>query len=95
MSVSVSDKRGSANAAPAPEIRLTRAEASAVLAELGIRMKPATLARIFSTGGDGPPCRHIRGKPFYPRDVLEAWAQTQITDLRTSAPPKKAWRHGR
>ncbi len=74
---------------------LTRAEAADCLVKRGIRMKPATLARIFSTGGDGPPCRHIRGKPFYPRDVLEAWADTQITELRTSAPPKKARRHGR
>lgn len=74
---------------------LTRADASAYLGGRGIRMKPATLARIFSTGGDGPPCRHVRGKPYYPRDVLDAWADTQITELRTSAPPRKARRHGR
>ncbi len=77
------------------EPRLTRAEASDWLAGRGIRLKPATLARIFSTGGDGPPCRHIRGKPYYPIDVLETWAQSQITGLRTSAPPKIARRHGR
>ncbi len=76
------------------EIGLTRAEASHWLATRGIRMKPATLARIFSGGGDGPPCRHIRGKPFYPRDALSAWAETQISELRTSAPPRKAKRHG-
>ena len=78
----------------ASPVWLTRAEASACLERRGIRMKPSTLARLFSTGGDGPPCRHIRGKPFYPEDVLEAWADTQITELRTSAPPKKARRHG-
>jgi hypothetical protein len=64
---------------------LTRAQASEFLAGFGIRMKPATLARAWSTGRDGPPCRHIRGKPFYPRDVLRAWAESQITGLRCSS----------
>ena len=64
---------------------LTRAEASEFLKRFGIRMKPATLARLWSTGGDGPACRHIRGKPFYPRDVLRAWAESQDTGLRRSA----------
>lgn len=65
---------------------LTRAEASAFLARFGIRMKPATLARLWSTGGNGPPCRHIRHKPYYPRGVLRAWAEAQVGDLRTAAP---------
>lgn len=64
---------------------LTRAEASAYLRRFGIRMKPATLARAWSTGANGPPCRHVRGRPFYPRDVLRAWAESQTTDLRRSA----------
>jgi hypothetical protein len=64
---------------------LTRAEASAFLKRFGIRMKPATLARAWSTGSNGPPCRHVRGKPFYPRDVLQAWAESQITGLRRSS----------
>lgn len=63
---------------------LTRAEASEYLKRFGIRMKPATLARLWSTGGNGPPCRHIRGKPFYPQDVLRAWAESQDTGLRAS-----------
>lgn len=66
---------------------LTRAEASAFLALFGIRMKPATLARLWSAGGDGPPCRHIRSKPYYPRDLLRAWAMSQMSDIRTAAPP--------
>lgn len=66
---------------------LTRAEASAFLAPLGIRMKPATLARLWSAGGDGPPCRHIRSKPYYPRGLLRAWAMSQMSDIRTAAPP--------
>jgi hypothetical protein len=66
---------------------LTRAEASAFLALMGIRLKPATLARIWSTAANGPPCRHIRAKPFYPRGLLRDWARGQISELRTGAPP--------
>ncbi|WGM47546.1 hypothetical protein KOAAANKH_02423 [Brevundimonas sp. NIBR10] len=54
------------------ELLLTRAEATAHLGTLGIRMKTATLPRLWSTGGGGPPCQHIRSKPFYPRELLEA-----------------------
>src|SRR5258708_4585968 len=28
-------------------------------------MKPATLAWVWSVGGNGPPCQHIRGKPWF------------------------------
>lgn len=66
---------------------LTRAEASAFLSQLGIRLKPASLARLWSTGSNGPPCRHIRAKPYYPRGLLAEWARSQITDVRTGAPP--------
>lgn len=80
---------------PEPEELLTRAEAAAHLAGFGIRLKPATLARIWSTGSGGPPCRHIRSKPFYPRHLLEAWAATQISGLRTAAPAAaRGRRHG-
>lgn len=63
---------------------LTRAQASEFLARFHIRMKPATLARIWSVGADGPPCRHIRGKPWYPRGELRRWAASQQTNLRRS-----------
>jgi len=77
------------------EYLLTRAEASVFLERFGIRLKPATLARLWSTGGNGPPCRHIRHKPYYPRGVLRDWALSQTTDLRTAAPPAaRARRHG-
>ena len=72
-------------ATPADDALLTRAEASEYLKQFGIRMKPATLARLWSTGGDGPPCRHVRGKPLYPRQVLRAWAESQDSGLRRSA----------
>jgi len=75
---------------------LTRSEASIYLLRFGIRMKPATLARLWSTGGDGPPCLHIRHKPWYPRGVLRAWADTQTGELRACAPPAaKASNRGR
>jgi len=85
--------------APTPEDDedlLTRTEASAFLVRYGVRMKPETLARLWSAGGDGPPCRHIRHKPFYPRGLLRAWALSQMSDLRTQAPPaSRARRSGR
>lgn len=65
---------------------LTRTEASAFLAQFGVRLKPATLARLWSTGGNGPPCRHIRAKPFYPRGLLRAWALSQVGEVRSGAP---------
>lgn len=73
--------------APGDDDLLTRAEASAFLALLGVRLKPATLARLWSTASNGPPCRHVRAKPFYPRGLLRDWARAQITEVRTGAPP--------
>lgn len=79
-----------AESAPQPEVTdegeyLTRKEASAFLLTLGVRLKPATLARLWSTGGNGPPCVHHRNRPRYPRDVLRSWAAEQTTQLRRSA----------
>lgn len=77
------------DAAPEPvecdENLLTRAEASAFLARYKIRMKPATLARIWSVAGGGPPCIHVRSKPYYPLGSLRAWAESQTSGLRCSA----------
>jgi hypothetical protein len=63
---------------------LSRNEASVFLARFHIHMKPATLARLWSVGGDGPPCRHIRSKPWYPRGELRRWAEGQQSNLRRS-----------
>ncbi|MFN7110109.1 MAG: hypothetical protein ACK4M2_00610 [Brevundimonas sp.] len=77
------------------DILLTRAEASAFLETLGVRLKPATLARLWSTGTRGPPCRHIRAKPFYPRGLLRRWAEAQMTEVRAGAPSAaQGRRHG-
>lgn len=65
---------------------LTRAEASLFLATLGVRLKPGTLAKLWSSGSNGPPCRHVRAKPFYPRGLLRAWAEAQKTEVRAGAP---------
>ncbi len=80
MTFAATPQGSSEAAAPSPrETLLTRAEASVFLEGKGIRMKPTTLARAYSTGSGGPPCRHIRNKPYYPLDLLETWAEAQIT----------------
>ena len=79
--------REEAGAGAGADDLLTRAEASAFLSQLGIQLKPGSLARLWSTGSNGPPCRHIRSKPYYPRGLLRDWARSQITDVRTGAPP--------
>ena len=77
MTFATEPRDGADQAPETAETLLTRAEASAFLEGRGIRMKPTTLARAYSTGSGGPPCRHIRNKPFYPLDLLEA--RSQIT----------------
>ena len=79
-------------APPAGETLLTRAEASVFLEGRGIRMKPTTLARAYSTGSGGPPCRHIRNKPYYPLDLLETWAEAQITAPAASSSERQRLR---
>jgi hypothetical protein len=79
------DETASEPTAEADDDLLTRSEASEYLRRFGIRMKPATLARAWSTGADGPPCRHVRRKPLYPRAALRVWAESQTTDLRGSS----------
>lgn len=63
---------------------LTRAEASAFLERFHVFLKPATLARLWSVGRNGPPCSLVRGRPFYPRGELQAWALKQRTATRSS-----------
>lgn len=74
---------------------LTRAEASAFLTALGLPMRPATLARLWSTGAKGPPCRHVRSRPYYPQSLLSLWARDQIGEVRKGAPAAaRSRRHG-
>jgi hypothetical protein len=64
---------------------LTREEASAYLATIGVRRKPATLAKLFCTRSDGPPCVHDGRKPYYPKRLLHEWGLRQLTELRRSS----------
>lgn len=88
----VPEMDGGVVAQPRSEAWLTRAEASLYLESKGIRMKAATLARAYSTGAGGPPCRHVRNKPFYPVDLLEAWAEAQITPPVSSSSERQRLR---
>lgn len=76
--------------ADADDMLLTRKEASEFLLTLGVRLKPSTLARLWSTGGNGPPCVHHRNRPRYPRGVLRAWAAAQTTPLQRSSSDRAA-----
>jgi hypothetical protein len=67
------------------DVLLTRKEASTELLRLGIRRSPATLAKIFCTRSDGPPCRHLGRTPYYSRRDLHAWAMAQLTEKRCSS----------
>lgn len=69
--------------------RLTRTEASDYLARFGIRLKPASLARMWCVGADGPPVEHIRKKPLYPRAELRAWALGQSSGVRRARPQRE------
>lgn len=88
--------------APAPatdpeadDVLLTRKEASQFLLTLGVQLKPSTLARLWSTGGNGPPCVHHRNRPRYPRGVLRDWAAAQTTPLQRSSSERAAAQRGR
>jgi hypothetical protein len=76
------------------DVLLTRKEASDFLLTLGVQLKPSTLARLWSTGGNGPPCVHHRNRPRYPRGVLRAWAAAQTTSLQRSSSDRAAAQRG-
>ena len=58
---------------------LDRREAAAYLASIGVRRTPKTLAKIYSTRNDGPPCVHHGRRPLYPKRKLHEWAMRQLT----------------
>ncbi len=64
---------------------LTRKEAAAYLASVGVRRARATLAKLSSIGDDGPPCVHQGRIPFYRKRALHLWAMRQLTRLRRGA----------
>ncbi len=69
---------------------LTRRQASAYLAGVGVPRTPATLAKLYSTSEDGPPCIHRGRIPFYSKRVLHLWAMRQLTRLRRGAREREA-----
>jgi|SRR5450830_1275630 len=70
---------------------LTRKEASTELLRMGIRRSPSTLAKLFCTRSDGPPCTHLGRTPYYPKSLLHDWARSQLTGLRSSSSqPRRA-----
>lgn len=68
---------------PSNDVLLTRKEASRELAAMGIRRSPATLAKLYSKGTNGPPCVHLGRTPYYLRSELHAWVRRQLTAPRT------------
>lgn len=64
---------------------LNRKEASTELLRMGIRRSPSTLAKVFCTRSDGPPCVHLGRTPYYPRSMLHDWARSQLTAVRSSS----------
>lgn len=63
--------------------RLRRWEASEYLKLAhGIRLAPATLAKMACIGG-GPAFHKYRRTPLYPRDELDRWAIERLGPLRS------------
>lgn len=64
--------------------RLRRAEASAYLKDKwGISRTPGTLAKLAVIGGS-PAFQYDGRIPLYPVEELDAWAQSQLSALKTS-----------
>ena len=64
---------------------LTRKEAAGYLADIGVPRTIATLARLYSTTDDGPPCIHRGRIPVYPKRALHEWAMRQLSRVRRRA----------
>jgi hypothetical protein len=69
---------------------LDRREASAYLETIGIRRKPATLAKLYCIGADGPPCVHDGRRVLYPKRSLHLWGMRQLTAVRKSSREARA-----
>jgi hypothetical protein len=69
---------------------LTRTEASAFLATLGIERKPQTLAA-YAVRGGGPAYRLFGRKPYYAVADLEAWVEEKFSPVyRTTSQYERA-----
>jgi hypothetical protein len=72
-------------AEPGDDRLLSRREASDLLAALGLRIAPATLAKWFCTRSDGPPVVHFGRFPRYRAGDLRLWARDRLTAPRRSS----------
>lgn len=68
---------------------LDRGEASSYLASIGVRRTRATLAKIYCTGADGPPCVHEGRRRLYSKRALHAWGMRQLVAVRASPTPRE------
>ena len=74
--------------------RLRRALASKYLDERwDIKRTPGTLAKYAVTGG-GPKFQYDNRTPLYPVEELDAWAQLQLSPLRSSTSDSKGNANG-
>ncbi len=64
---------------------LDRRAASQYLLSIGVRRAPATLAKLFCTGADGPPCQHDGRRVLYPKGSLHLWGVHQLSAIRRSS----------
>jgi hypothetical protein len=77
------------NTSPEPPVhlqkpRLRRVKAAEYLAIChGLPIAPATLAKLACLGG-GPPFQRAGRVPLYPREELDAWAETRLGPVRLS-----------
>jgi hypothetical protein len=72
---------------------LDRRQASAYLETIGVRRKPATLAKLYCIGDDGPPCMHDGRRVLYPKRLLHFWGVRQLTAVRRSSREARAQMH--
>jgi hypothetical protein len=72
------------------DVLLDRRQASAYLESIGIRRKPATLAKLYCIGADGPPCVHDGRRVLYPKRLLHLWGVRQLTAVRKSSREARA-----
>lgn len=61
---------------------LSRCEASIYLESIGVRRKSTTLAKLYCTAADGPPCVHDGRRVLYPKRLLHLWGMGQLSVLR-------------
>ena len=66
---------------------MTRKEACRFLREIfGIRLQPATLAKWFSQGSDGPIAYKAGRAVLYPKELLHMWGERRLGSPSAARP---------